>query len=184
MTDVDAAGGEARLDHSRPAPPVRALAPTSAALADLLPQLSVDRSATRCAAVNRLSRSPHAPFVVEPLIALLKDDDRGVRRAALSALAESGDARAVAPLRALMKGGESLREDAGRALGQLERRLAGRGGDARNSDAPQAIQTAREIREAIAARKLRLRSQVRKGVRLKLASLPLWVPEWRYLASV
>jgi hypothetical protein len=169
MTDLDAAVGDARFEVLRPA------APTSAELDDLLPQLIVDGSAIRCAAVNRLSRSLDAPFVVEPLIALLKDDDRGVRRVAMSALAESGDARAVAPLRAVMKGSGSLRDDAGRALGQLERRLVGRGGDARNNpDAPQAIQTAREIREAIAARKLRLRSEVRKGVRLKLASLPLW----------
>jgi hypothetical protein len=174
MTDLDAGGGEARLEVPQPAHAFRAFARTSPQLEDLLPQLSVDSSAIRCAAVNRLARSLHAPFVVEPLVALLKDDDRGVRRAALSALGESGDARAVPPLRALMKGNGSLREDAGCALGQLERRLAGRGDDARNPDAPQATQIAREIREAIATRKLRLRSEVRKGVRLKLASLPLW----------
>jgi hypothetical protein len=33
---------------------------------------------------------------------------------------------------------------------------------------------ARQIREATAARRLRVRSEVRKGVRLKLASLLLW----------
>jgi HEAT repeats len=174
LDDLDAVVGDARFEVLRPAPPIHAVAPTSAELDDLLPQLTVERSAIRCAAANRLSRSLHAPFVVEPLIALLKDDDRGVRRAAMSALAESGDARAVGPLRAVMKGNGSLREEAGRTLGQLERRLAERGGDARNPDAPQAIQTAREIREATAARKLRLRSEVRKGVRLKLVSLPLW----------
>jgi HEAT repeats len=173
MADPSAAGGEARLDVSRPAPAVRAFAPSSSQLDDLLAQLSVDGSAIRCAAVNRLARSLHAPFVVEPLIALLADERRDVRRAVMSALAESGDARAVAPLRALMNGSGSLREEAGRALRQLERRLAERGNDARNPDAPQAVETAREIREAIAARKLRVRSEVRKGLRLKLASLPL-----------
>lgn len=174
IADLDAAVGDGRFVVSLPAPAARALAPTPRHLQDLLIQLTVDKPAARCAAINRLARSPHAPFVVEPLIALLEDERREVRRAAITALAESGDARAVRPLKALMKDGGSPGEEAGRALGQLERRLAGRGDDARNPDAPQAIQTAREIQEAIAARKLRLRSVVRKGVRLKLASLLLW----------
>ena len=73
-----------------------------------------------------------------------------------------------------MRDGGSLGEEAGRAFGHLERRLAGRGNDARNPDASQAVPTAREIREATAARKLSVRSEVRKGVRLKVASLLLW----------
>lgn len=174
MTDLGAAGADAGLEVSPPSPPVRAFAPTPGQPENLLRQLSADSSSIRFAGVNRLARSLHAPFLVEPLIALLEDDNRGVRRAALSVLGMSGDARAVGPLRVLMKGNGPLREDAGRALGQLEGRLAGRGDDARNADAPQATQTAREIREAIVARKLRRRSEVRKGVRLKLASLPLW----------
>jgi HEAT repeats len=174
VVDLDAAVGDGRFDVSLPTPAARALEPTPQPLQELLFRLTVDKSATRCAAADRLGRSPHAPFLVEPLIALLDDERREVRRAAISALAENGDARAVRPLKALMKKSGSLAEEAGRALGQLERRLAGRGHDARNPDASQAMLTARKIREATAARKLRLRSEVRKGVRLKLASLFLW----------
>ena len=173
MTDLDAAVGDARAGLSSPGPVAHPLEPTARHLDQLLFQLTVDSSATRCAAVNGLARSPHAPFFVEPLIALLDDDSGAVRKAATSALAENGDARALAPLGALMKGSGSLSEDAGRAIGRLEHRLARRV-DAHNSDASQAIQTAREVREAIAVRKLRLRAKVQKGVRLKLASLLLW----------
>lgn len=173
MTDLDAAVGDAGAGLSPPASLAHPLKPTARHLQDLLFQLTVDSSATRCAAVNGLARSPHAPFMVEPLIALLDDDSPAVRRAATSALAENGDARALGPLGTLTKGSGSLSEDAGRALGRLEHRLARRD-DARNSDASQAIQTAREIRAAIAVRKVRLRARVQKGVRLKLASLLLW----------
>ena len=174
MTEISAGGWEAGLEVSRPAPQVRSFAPSSSELDELLPQLSVDRAANRRAAVKRLSGSAHSAFVVEPLSALLRDDDRGVRRAAISALGKSGDARALAPLRSVMEGTGSLQEQAGGALGQLERRLSGRGDEARNPDSPHAIQTAREIEEAIGVRRLRLRAEVKKGVRLKLASLPLW----------
>lgn len=104
MTDLGAAGADAGLEVSPPSPPVRAFAPTPGQPENLLRQLSADSSSIRFAGVNRLARSLHAPFLVEPLIALLEDDNRGVRRAALSVLGMSGDARAVGPLRVLMKG--------------------------------------------------------------------------------
>ena len=174
MSDLGAAGMDARSAVSSPAFPISASEPAPRPLQELLPQLSVEESATRCAAVNHLARSPHAPFLVEPLLALLDDERPDVRRAAISALGESADARALQPLRALLKGTEPHREDTRRALRQLGGRLARRNVDARNPDAPQAIETAGEIRKAIGVRKLRVRLEVRKGVRLKLASLALW----------
>jgi hypothetical protein len=174
MADVNAAVGDARFEVSLQAPEPRALEPTPQHLQHLLVQLSADESTLRCSAVKRLAESAHAPFLVEPLIALLADERRDVRRATISALAESGDTRARQPLKRLMKGGGSLAEAAGGALGQLERGLASREDDGLNRDAAQAVQTAHEIREATAVRRLGLRSEVRKGIRLKLVSLLLW----------
>jgi hypothetical protein len=113
MSDLGVACAEARSALSPPALAVSASEPAPLPLQELLPQLSVDRSATRCVAVNHLARSPHAPFLVEPLLALLNDENREVRRTAISALGESADARALQPLRALLKGSGPLREDGG-----------------------------------------------------------------------
>ena len=57
---------------------------------------------------------------VEPLIAVLKDNDRGVRASAADALGQIGDTRAAEPLIAVLQDGDrGVRTSAVIALGRL-----------------------------------------------------------------
>ena len=154
----------------------------------LLKQLTHSDPDVRLQALRAFRSSAGAPALVEPIIAMLEDDDELVRRSAIAALGRVGDARALKPLSAISVSDE---ED-DRALAVQARLLVERRLTAQQAAGilPAAVPTtaadegsaaAAAIRQATAARKRRSwKSLARRGgpagaaARAVAVALALW----------
>jgi HEAT repeat protein len=72
-------------------------------------------------ALRQIGGAQHIPAIIP----LLNDPDAAIRREAMRALANFGDATCIEPLEAIMQGEEKpfLKEEAQTAIAQIEKRL-------------------------------------------------------------